>query len=127
MIDPVVFFVLVLLIGIAVLILFQTKKPMVTRGRKKKASVPEERLRPCPLCSTMLRKGETVKTVIYPAKGDTLAEVFGCPYCYGDHPSAVRICPVCQKPVPDGGHVIGRMFKERRHLHVLGCTGCRRR
>ncbi len=126
MIEPVVFFVLVLLIGIVVLILFQTKKTSLPRKQGRKAEAPPERLRPCPLCGTMLRKGETVKTTIYPAKGDTLAEVYGCPYCYGDRATATRICPYCRKPVPDGGHVIGRMFKERRHLHVLGCTGCRK-
>lgn len=128
MIDPVVLVVLVLVGAILAFLLLQAGKKSGTRGnRRKKTSPPEERTRPCPLCGSPLKKGETVKTVVYPAKGDTLAEVFGCPYCYGETATVPRICPVCKKPVPDDGYVIGRMFKEGRHLHVLGCTACRKR
>ncbi len=125
MVEPIVLFGLTLLIGILIFTLFTAGKKRASRSRT--VVEVEERRRPCPLCGTPLKKGETVKTVIYPAKGDTLAEVFGCPYCYGPNATAVRICPVCKKPVPPDGHVIGRMFKKNRHLHVLGCTGCRKR
>ena len=128
MIDPIVLVVVVLIAGVLAFTLLQAgKKGDTRRNRGKNKSNPVERTRPCPLCGSPLKKGETVKTVIYPAKGDTLAEVFGCPYCYGDTAAAVRICPVCKKPIPEEGHVIGRMFKEGRHLHVLGCTSCRER
>ena len=128
MIDPVVIVVLVLIIGVLIFTLLQASKKNGTRkNRGPHESNPEDRTRPCPLCGSPLKKGETVKTVVYPAEGDTLAEVFGCPYCYGDSAEAVRICPVCKRPIPEEGHVIGRMFKEGRHLHVLGCTRCRKR
>ena len=129
MIEPAVLLVLVLIIVIFSFILFQSKKNQVAvRKKREKATPPEQpKRKPCPLCGTMLVKGEKVKTVIYPAKGDTLAEVFGCPHCYGENADTVPICPVCKKPVPEEGHVIGRMFKEGRHLHVLGCTRCRAR
>jgi hypothetical protein len=39
------------------------------------------------------------------------------------------MCPVCGKEVPRDGYVIARMFDKpgRKHVHVLGCTGCRDR
>jgi len=106
-----------------------------------------EVLKPCPLCGTMLRKGETVHSVVFsgpayaqnPKKAgvtpsrnrpeDHLAHLFGCPYCYpanDDHP---RQCPVCTKVLPRDGYVIDRMFEKpgRKHVHVLGCTECRSR
>lgn len=126
--DPVILAVLVPMAFILAFILFQAGKIGGTRKiRDKKESKQIERTRPCPLCGSPLKKGETVKTVVYSAKGDTLAEVFGCPYCYGESAIAVRKCPVCKKPIAEEGYVIGRMFKEGRHLHVLGCTGCRKR
>ena len=129
MIEPMVLFGLALVVGLLIFTLQKAKdneakkRGKETRGRR----APSERTRPCPLCGTALKKGEKVRTVVYPAKGDTLAEVYGCPYCYGENATAVRICPFCKKPVPDDGFVIGRMFKEGRHLHVLGCTLCRKR
>lgn len=127
MIEPFVLFLLALIIGILTFVLIKTGTP-AARGRSKTAETTDEkRTRPCPLCGTLLKRGETVKTVVYTKKADTLAEVYGCPYCYGESATAVRTCPVCKKPVPENGCVIGRMFKEGRHLHVLGCTGCRKR
>lgn len=133
MIEPTVLVILAALIGILVFILLQTKKglPLGVGGpRAKGKKTSPERTKPCPLCNTLLKKGETVKTVIYPAGspgGDTLAEMFGCPHCYGSGATALRICPVCDEPVPDDGFVIGRMFKEGRHFHALGCTRCRKK
>ncbi|MBN1686518.1 MAG: hypothetical protein JW852_07670, partial [Spirochaetales bacterium] len=122
-----VLFGLALVVGILTFTLLRTgRKKNEERKTGKKPSAQERPVRPCPLCGSLLVKGETVKTIVYPSTGDTLAEVYGCPYCYGVNATAVRICPVCKKPVPDGGYVIGRMFKEGRHLHVLGCTRCRK-
>ena len=66
---------------------------------------------------------------MYSGKSDTIAEVFGCKYCYGDDSQAARICPVCRESLPKDGYVIGRMFRtpEKNHLHVVGCTICRKR
>jgi len=93
-----------------------------------------EVLRPCPLCKSMLRRGETVHSVVYSGDGsgtqsqpDTLAHLFGCRYCYpadGEHP---RVCPVCGHEIGTEGYVVARMFErhDRKHIHVLGCTECR--
>lgn len=88
----------------------------------------EERVRPCPICGHMLKRGETVHTKVFPGKSDQIAHIYGCPYCYPVDPENPRICPVCKKTVPSVGYVVARMFVQgnRRHVHVLGCTGCRR-
>ena len=118
--------IILLLIVFMLLIVFRQKKPAQSIGWRK-GRKSEEKTRPCPLCGSRLKKGERVRTVVLPGKADTLAEVYGCKYCFCERPTAVRICPVCLKPVPKDGYVIGRMFRERRHLHVLGCTQCRMR
>ncbi|MBT3273589.1 MAG: hypothetical protein HN368_10555 [Spirochaetales bacterium] len=127
--EYLVLLLLVILIGIFSFILFQTRKAAVgpkRRTKKEIAAEKNERTRPCPLCGSPLRKGETVKTVVYPGKSDTIAEVFGCRYCFGDAAIAVRKCPVCKDTVPEDGYVVGRMFREGKHLHVVGCTRCRK-
>ncbi len=84
--------------------------------------------RPCPICSTMLKRGERVKSAVFQGKPDSIAHIFGCPYCYPPSPETPRICPVCKQVVADDGYVVARMFegKGKTHVHVLGCTGCRR-
>ena len=91
-------------------------------------------LRPCPLCKTMLRRGETLHSVVYSgdqtgaqAQPDALAHLFGCPYCYPANAEHPRRCPVCTNEISLDGYVVARMFErsERKHIHVLGCTECR--
>ena len=99
-----------------------------------------EVLKPCPLCSTMLRRGQTVRSVVFSGErgpateedraeraADTIAHLYGCPYCYPANNEHPRICPVCRRAVEPDGYVYARMFRRpgRRHVHVLGCTGCR--
>ncbi|TVR59358.1 MAG: hypothetical protein EA426_07455 [Spirochaetaceae bacterium] len=92
-----------------------------------------EVLKPCPLCGELLRKGETVHTHVF-NKGaktkpdDTLVHMFGCKYCRPPNAKKARICPVCRKTVPDDGYIVARMFnrEKRKHVHVLGCTECRK-
>lgn len=106
-------------------------------ARKSRAHL--EVLKPCPLCGAMLRRGETVHSVVFSGPSprdrsssrpeDSLAHLFGCPYCYpvnDDHP---RVCPVCSARISDDGYVVARMFEKpgRKHVHVLGCTECRKR
>ena len=83
----------------------------------------------CPLCNTPLSKGENVKSKTYPTESkDTLMDVFGCPYCIPPVGKKERICPVCLKKIPADGFVIGRYFirPDKNHLHVIGCTLCRK-
>ncbi|HUX11798.1 MAG TPA: hypothetical protein VMW87_02150 [Spirochaetia bacterium] len=87
-----------------------------------------EVLKPCPICHTMLKRGETVHSIVFGKKNeDTIAHLFGCPYCYPDNRKHARICPVCHKTLPAEGYLFARMFekKGKRHVHVLGCTVCR--
>lgn len=101
-----------------------------------------EVLRPCPLCGTMLRRGETVHSAVFSGgravstrsgsaarPADYLTHIFGCPYCYPANAEHLRECPVCGKTVPEDGYVIARMFDKpgKKHVHVLGCTVCRDR
>lgn len=98
-------------------------------------------LKPCPLCGTMLKRGETVHSVVFSGgtqaeaakrssadrPGDWLAHLFGCPYCYPANAGHPRICPVCRRELGPDDYVIARMFEKpgRKHVHVLGCTRCR--
>lgn len=101
-------------------------------GKREETPRPVPAVKTCPLCGSGLQKGETVRSVLYPAsKGapDRLMEIRGCPRCYPPPASEKRICPVCGKEVPRDGDVIARVFetKGRTHVHVLGCSGCYRR
>ena len=101
-------------------------------------------LKPCPICGTMLGPGERVKTTVFSGDGkramdpqresfnsrrieDALVHMYGCPYCYPPNGEHLRRCPVCKGEIPETGYVVARMFmrKERKHVHVLGCTECR--
>jgi hypothetical protein len=93
-----------------------------------------EVMRPCPICSTLLRKGQTVHSIVFSegkrgSAEDSIAHLFGCPYCYPSNSDHPRICPVCGKTVSADGYIIARMFEKpgKKHVHVLGCTECRRK
>jgi hypothetical protein len=83
----------------------------------------------CPLCGSDLENNKRVKSVLFPGKPDSMMEINGCPYCFPVNSNNVRICPVCKKEVPREGHVIARVFikPNKKHVHVLGCTGCYKR
>lgn len=90
----------------------------------------------CPICGSLLLRGELVKSVVYQGGVRTgnitekMSRLFGCPFCYPANPGHPRICPVCGKVLADDGYLIARMFERpdrpRKHVHVLGCTNCRR-
>ena len=105
--------------------------PEKTKGNKQKKSKEDEEKTSkfCPLCNSSLSKGENVKSKTYPTENkDTLMDVFGCPHCIPPVGTKDRICPVCKKKIPADGFVIGRYFirPDKKHLHVLGCTLCRK-
>ena len=86
--------------------------------------------RSCPVCGERLGPGALVKSKVYKSAGsDKVMYIYGCPYCWPENTRFRRICPVCEKVVPRDGYLIARYFErpERRHVHVLGCSGCRRR
>lgn len=97
-------------------------------------------LKPCPLCQTMLSRGERVHTVVFsgqplgapgrprpPRIKESMVHMFGCPYCRPPQGVQRRICPVCKRAIREDGYTIARMFERdgRKHVHVLGCTECR--
>lgn len=85
-------------------------------------------IRKCPVCGEKLAPGAMVKSKVFLRKGgDQMMQVFGCPYCWPDNTEYRRICPVCEKVIPRNGYLVARYFSgpNRRHVHVLGCSGCR--
>lgn len=139
-------YLVLVLVGLVVAVLIYSLLRIGTPGAgagagQAAASTGGEAMRPCPLCHTMLRRGERVHTVVYsgsssenrPRPGevrDAVTHMFGCPYCKPGSASAganARICPVCRGTLPVDGYVIARMFERdtRKHVHVLGCTECR--
>lgn len=83
--------------------------------------------RSCPLCGTILKGEERVKSAVFPGGKERMTHIFGCPHCFPPNTVHRRICPVCLKEVPREGKVIARMFTSpgRKHVHVLGCSSCR--
>ena len=114
-------------------------RPLFTSARRgtEEAETPEagSSFRTCPICGSLLKKGERVKSVVFAGgvKAGTITEksshLFGCPHCYPANGKNPRLCPVCKKTIPADGYLIARMFenpaKPRKHVHVLGCTACR--
>jgi len=107
--------------------LFTSRSKKRRPDRDRKGIVGEKGV--CPLCTTILARGEQLKSAVYPGDDDRICHIFGCPHC---HPymedSLVRRCPVCKKKVPQEGYLIARMFDRpggRKHVHILGCTECR--
>jgi endogenous inhibitor of DNA gyrase (YacG/DUF329 family) len=140
--------VMILMVGVVAALIYalvKLRKSNYSQLANRMAQKTRENLevmKPCPLCGTMLRRGERVHSVVFsggPEKKETtgtrsgrpvdyLTHIFGCPYCYPANREVRRECPVCKKDVPDDGYVIARMFDKpvRKHVHVLGCTNCRR-
>lgn len=108
--------------------------------RGPRAAGAASKVRTCPLCSSALEGGERIHSKLYPGKGDRIMHIFGCPRCWPATPSTSathasrRLCPVCGKEIGREGWVVARYFERaigpgsgsRAHVHVLGCTECRR-
>ncbi len=130
--------------GLAVLLLLIY---LIGSGKKsssaRKVPSPENgetetvKRRPCPLCGELLKKGETVHSVLYPGKPDSIMEIYGCPFCDtkpkgGESETKTsghrntRTCPVCKKVMPDDSLLIARVYEKpgKKHVHVLGCSVC---
>lgn len=117
--------------------------PGTRRSRKhRKSAEPEqlERRRPCPLCATMGQKTDRIHGVNYIQEDgnkyksrmeveEILTHVFGCPACWPVNPEHPRICPVCRQTLSADGFLVARTFRrkgKKDHVHVLGCTECKR-
>ncbi|MBN2657809.1 MAG: hypothetical protein JXR86_12170 [Spirochaetales bacterium] len=127
--------VAVLLAAVLVLIIISLLNK--NRSENNKSDEPfrkENSYRNCPLCGTPLLRGETVHSHLFPGKPDGMMYIYGCPFCHREHPrfkggrDVQRICPFCKGKIPEKGWVIARVFEkpEKTHVHVLGCTVCRK-
>jgi RNase P subunit RPR2 len=106
----------------------------ITRQSIKKATNAIQRYSACPLCGTKLIPGENLVSRIYTTEksADKPCTIHGCPHCYPQpaSESIVRVCPVCNKVVPDDGHLLARIFyrnNQKQHVHVVGCTECHKK
>ena len=84
----------------------------------------------CPICISKLDKGDLVKTLAFPSitgGRDRLMYIRGCIYCLtGRLP---RHCPVCGSSLGENEILVARLFERehrRSHVHVIGCTKCRK-
>lgn len=118
---------ILLLLIVALLITFKPKKDKISYNGKKEST------RPCPICHWPLKPKERVHSVVYRSENDNIMHIFGCPYCYKDHPKSKykkelkRICPSCNRELKGSEYAVARLFEkpEKNHVHVLGCYRCR--
>ena len=103
-------------------------RPRKQRSGKGSASPGEPQV--CPICCSKLEKDDLVRTLAYPSVSggrDRLMHIRGCIYCIEGN--LERSCPVCGRPLGDNDILVARMFerpRRRPHVHVLGCSNCRR-
>jgi RNA polymerase subunit RPABC4/transcription elongation factor Spt4 len=85
----------------------------------------------CPVCSAKLNSGELVSSLAFPSLNggkDRFMHIKGCLYCLTGERQ--RVCPVCGLSLQINEILISRLFERpgrRSHVHVLGCTCCRRK
>ena len=86
----------------------------------------------CPMCSTLLEKGDLVRTLAFPSVSggkDRLMHIRGCIYCLESDLHLQRNCPICGSALNDDSILVARLFERPRrhpHVHVLGCSRCRK-
>lgn len=134
---------IVILAGVGVFLLFLfymfAYKPYASRKeyknprfRKDQQGTIREKgvgMRKCPVCNEVLAPGMQVKSKLFSQKGrDRIMHVLGCPYCWPENTEFSRMCPVCAHIIPRNGYLIARYFEDakHKHVHVLGCSGCRK-
>ncbi len=83
----------------------------------------------CPVCGSLLKKGEKLISALYPGESDRLCYIYGCPHCYPQcKEELARQCPVCKKAIYQEQHLVARYFErknENKRVHILGCPNCR--
>lgn len=84
----------------------------------------------CPVCSTILFKGDLVKTQAFPSSSDSTDRkmyIRGCENCLDGQ--ILRLCPVCKIELEPSDFLVSRMFERRRkknHIHIVGCNHCKK-
>ncbi|HEB11287.1 MAG TPA: hypothetical protein ENI06_08760 [Spirochaetales bacterium] len=87
----------------------------------------QRQAQPCPLCGSLLARGDRIRSIAYPGRGEKIVHILGCPKCYPENDKIKRTCPVCRNILPPSGFMIGRMWETqgKKHLHVTGCSMCK--
>lgn len=133
---PVAAAVIMALLALALAIYY-----LLTRNRAVSGPKQEEDRAPsqpakgsvCPLCGTGLLPGERIHSFRYPGADYDTMHIFGCPWCWKDHPARregnpkPRKCPSCSSRLGDRDHLFAKVFRKpgRDHVSVVGCTLCR--
>jgi len=118
----------------AAILFFARIAAAASRRREASGGAKVHGVRTCPLCSSEMGSGERVSSKLFPGKGDRIMHIFGCPSCWPPSLSRKRICPVCGREISREGWVVARYFDRTKgadagpkaHVHVLGCTECRK-
>ena len=116
----------ILLFSAVILFFLVGTKSKSSQAPQNKFGTSKKKL-PCILCSSVLGKGENLKSEKYTIGEDIFVHTFGCPYCYGTKKTRERICPVCKRQLKDDEYLLGTMWKQKSgklHLHVSGCCKC---
>lgn len=101
-----------------------------TSSKKTKKQGPS--FNKCPICDSPLYPGENIISKVYRPMDvpDQLCTISGCPHCFPVPEVGIsRLCPVCHSKIPLSGHLTARLFNEKnnkKHVHILGCSNCRK-
>jgi len=105
----------------------QAKKTQQDHAPDKplKQAAAEKKPAPCPLCSSLLKAGERVKSSATPlANGAKLLRISGCPHClYGEEK---RICPICFAELTKDEILAAKMTLKNgtNNVKIFGCSRC---
>jgi C4-type Zn-finger protein len=92
---------------------------------RKQAPTKHKALVTCPLCSSLIGKGEKVKSVAFPSSNnERIMHISGCDHClYGEKR---RVCPVCLSSLSRDEILVARMFESdgKIRVKIFGCSKC---
>jgi C4-type Zn-finger protein len=96
------------------------KKPVLSPAQRRNSR------QSCPICGTILKNGEKVSSVAFPAgkKGERIMHISGCPHClYG---STIRRCPVCFGTLNQDQILVAKVTETngKTHIRIFGCSKC---
>jgi len=84
----------------------------------------------CPVCLHVIARGDQLKTVVFPAKENSIDHIMHIKGCYTClNTNVKRWCPVCRTNISKEDFLLARMFERshtKNHVHVLGCTKCKK-
>jgi len=105
--------------------------PSLPWSKKRKFKGTPGEARVCPVCSILMVKGDTLKTVAFPPATpnsiDRMMHIKGCYSCLNNN--VPRRCPICKAKLSVNDFLVARMFERpytKNHIHILGCNRCRK-